>query len=902
MAESRMRRLGNDAATVISPEDQEAQALKEKQAQIDEYAAANAQPVGQPKSMYQPSSMDRIHPQEKYGTRPGEQRMDVSSFLKPLGSQQQQPPQVHIHMSPAAMQKVPVYDDGGVPDTSNLQLQQPDYESMDPSVSAPNVSFANRMAGAAKGMGNASEATDPNTMPGQGAVTRMYPVTGLSGTAPIMDEGGKVEPPAPDLKKVPVMGMTKKLHDEVKQSMMSEPEQYPKSTAASATDEIDPEELTKYNESKAPKMKVPVYDDGGPVKDDPTDGHHQLAVLEEGERVLTPEQNAQYEQEQGGAPADFAGRVMSQPNPPIRPMMDTEAPEADRISGGAKPDITNAGADAQHPVADVSPDAMRTMSARVAPTMGPGTIPSPSDKAAGVGQPTPKMQNPATGAPVGEGAAPEHNPMATTTKATPLPNEREKLEAERAALKQKMVDAAEGRNNNGKFDHIAYGEAKMALADLNKAHPWGQPGNHEGFFGKLGHGLATAGEIASDVVLGPGITSMIPGTRENLSQQAASGQEQISQGLAQQATEAETGLKKAQAQVAGQPKSTDEAIARAQFRLQHTQPGTPEHDTAQKEYDAALATQKQEKQNAVDVKPQDLAHQIADLAQQAVGMPEGSPERADIEKKMTYLQSQQQQASKLTDRRREILAHGESMGLDMKDPATLAENYNKAVQDYEKTKTASKAEGGFPTWQKKADIQSNLTAARDLLIQQNAKANEFGLKAAELQQKGDQDYIKSMGHITLINKGLESSNASQVASNIIPLMATLNVAHDVGGISRLNKQELDAFAPGHGSLTRWLSANWDRVAVGELPDNYQKDIAGLMKDLSANVNQNHDAYTESVDKNFRQHAQVPTPKPNKKGGTSVTPAVTPPQAPTGGLTGMAAWNQKRQQQKQQTKP
>jgi hypothetical protein len=830
MPNDRMKKL----SAVLPPEDEEAQALREKQAQIDEYNNANA-PVGEPKSMYQPAAVDRINPAAQYGNRPGEQRINVEDMLRPIGSST--PPPVP-RMNPMSTVHVTVHPHG--------VMSEPQYSPAQP--------------------------------------------------VPVMDEGGKVEPPAPHLSKVPVMGMTQKLHDEVKQNMMSEPEQYPKSTAPSGSDEIDPEELDKYNQAKAPKMKVPVYDDGGPVKDDPTDGHHQLAVLEEGERVLTPEQNAQYEQEQGGAPADFAGRVMSQPNPPVHPMMDTEAPETDRISGGAQPDVTNAGADAQHPVADVSPDAMRTMSTRVPSTMSQGTMPQPSDKAAGVGQPTPKMQNPATGEPVG--AATEHNPMATTTSGTPLPNEREKLEAERSALKQKMVDAAEGRNNNGKFDHIAYGEAKMALADLNKAHPWGQPGNHEGFFGKLGHGLATAGEIASDVVLGPGVTSMIPGTRENLNQQAASGQEQISQGLGQQASEAETQLKKAQAQVAGQPKTTDEAIARAQFRLQNSPPGTPAHDTAQKEYDQALATQKQEAQNKIDVKPQTLQQQLADIQQ--ADLAETDPAKhADNEKNMRVLQDRIQQSAKLEERRREILAHAESMNI--KDAATNPASFDKAMQDYEKTKTAVKAEGGFPTWQKKADIQNSLATQRALLVQQNADANQFGLKAAELQQKGDQDYIKAMGHITLINKGLESSNASQVASNLIPLMGTLNVVHDVGGISRLNKQELDSLAPGHGSLTRWLEANWDRVAVGELPDDYQKEITGLMKDLSSNVNQNHDAYTKAVDQNFRQHAQAPTPKPAKKGGTSVTPAVTPPQAPAAGPKpgSVADWLQKK---KNATKP
>lgn len=49
-----------------------------------------------------------------------------------------------------------------------------------------------------------------------------------------------------------------------------------------------------------------------------------------------------------GAPADFAGRVLSNPNG-VKPKLDTDAPDTDRISGGAKFNIDNP------PAADVAP-------------------------------------------------------------------------------------------------------------------------------------------------------------------------------------------------------------------------------------------------------------------------------------------------------------------------------------------------------------------------------------------------------------------------------------------------------------------------------------------------------------------------------------------------------------------
>ena len=115
---------------------------------------------------------------------------------------------------------------------------------------------------------------------------------------------------------------------------------------------------------------APVYDDGGDV--DVNDGKHQVAVLEDGERVLTPEQNEQYKKEHG-APADFGGPVL--PNPKgLKPILDTEIqPETERLSGGAKMSTDNAPlktpkGDVSNPLpADVAPEQGREISAGLKP-------------------------------------------------------------------------------------------------------------------------------------------------------------------------------------------------------------------------------------------------------------------------------------------------------------------------------------------------------------------------------------------------------------------------------------------------------------------------------------------------------------------------------------------------------
>jgi hypothetical protein len=853
---------------VVAPQESEARALAEKNQQIDEYQNTYGPilgTMGAPRSssggMSAPpkpiQEVDKVLPSARYGSRPGEQRLDVSDMMRPLGQDQ---PVERVRMVPAAAAiKLPLYDDGGPVDPNNLPQEAFDpsaanvvgQSAIDSAATAAPESGLHKVMDRVGRAGKAMDGGDPSSMPGQTANTRQYGVQGLDRNymTPMYDDGGKVSmnnktrgfgsPRIPDhiLERIPGTRQFKALNA------------VPSARA------------------------VPLYDDGGPVKDDPNDGHHQMAILEEGERVLTPEQNAAYEQEHG-APLNAPGRVLQQPNPPVQPMMDTEH-TADQPVGQGKMDTSNS------PASEVAPPTMRTMSTTTPRSLGQPSVPGllPSAR-----QPQPIASNVSAPAPTGaapNGAVDENRiPINFQPgKDTSLPTAKpvfthDQLEAERSALRQQMMDAALGKDNNGKFDHVAFGNAKVALAELEKAHHWGTPGNHEGIGGKIIHGLATAGNIAGEAII-PGVMPAIPGSRANLNLQAAQGEHEINEGLAQQEKQAETGLKEAQTSMAGRPKDPKAGMAAEQFNMNHSVPGSPEYLRAQENYAAYKQMNDQLEQAKLGGKREKLPEQIDAQTKKVLSLPEGSPERQQAEADLAFMQKQMQQGKALTDRRREIIDHAKAMGLDPDDPT----QYDKAMQDYEAKKSGARAEGSFPTWQHKAEISNRLTTERALLVQQNADANQFGLKAAELQMKGDQDYIKAMGHINLINKALAASDQSQVAANLVPLFGTLNVVHDVGGISRLNKQELDSMAPGHGSLTRWLAANWDRVVVGELPDGYQAEVAGLMKDLSANVDENHNSYTKAVDQNFRQNAQTPQVKNNPKGGTSVTPKKATPNAP-----------------------
>ena len=121
------------------------------------------------------------------------------------------------------------------------------------------------------------------------------------------------------------------------------------------------------------KEPMPLYDDGGDV--DVNDGKHQVAILQDGERVLTPEENERYKKEHPkeateGAPADFGGRVISNPKG-LKPILDTEIErpsDTDRLPKGAKLSTDNAPAETPQgdisnpPAADIKPEAMREIS------------------------------------------------------------------------------------------------------------------------------------------------------------------------------------------------------------------------------------------------------------------------------------------------------------------------------------------------------------------------------------------------------------------------------------------------------------------------------------------------------------------------------------------------------------
>lgn len=77
------------------------------------------------------------------------------------------------------------------------------------------------------------------------------------------------------------------------------------------------------------------------------------------------------------------------------------------------------------------------------------------------------------------------------------------------------------------------GHLERAKLEFQKQHPWGSAGNHPGVLGKVGHVLGEIGNVAGEA-LAPGLTAAIPGSRLNREVQDQQAQQAIKQGSDEQ--------------------------------------------------------------------------------------------------------------------------------------------------------------------------------------------------------------------------------------------------------------------------------------------------------------------------------------------------------------------------------
>jgi hypothetical protein len=257
----------------------------------------------------------------------------------------------------------------------------------------------------------------------------------------------------------------------------------------------------------SPLRKIPVYDEGGEV--DVNDGKHQLAIIEDGERVLTPEQNAAYKSAQ-----DLPVESRKQPGMP------TIMPKVGPL-GTAFPQSP----DTQHPLGDEvkQPSSMphSTDTSASAPPFDPLQLINDDKVSAakngdlvGFGKAliNEKHFSPTMPMYSGPGEAPATGELIPTKE---MHGDKSKY------YDQQIQDALDkaATTNDPAYQEQA-DRLKLAKAQYEKNTPWGSEGNHPGILGKIAHVAAGVGNIAGDIVA-PSTMELIPGTDLNKQVQAS---------------------------------------------------------------------------------------------------------------------------------------------------------------------------------------------------------------------------------------------------------------------------------------------------------------------------------------------------------------------------------------------
>jgi len=337
-----MQRLGNTASKYakgmksLAPGEDEAAGIKATQQNVNEAT----QPPATPPARIGGTEM--LHPGAKYGSRPGEKRLDSQGNI------------------------IPVMDEGGdvgidagrkasAQGDATVQglLDSPDEVTapVNSGTAAPAAADFSGMAKLGQGIADMKRPADNATAPQymQPTNAQLYPnapVAPQNAVIPGYDTGGDValngvSGNAPT--KLPIGGKAPE-----KKATGGVSGNAPTTLPVGGKTMRDSHDVTP---TITPSAPLPTYDKGGPV--DVNDGQHQLAILKHGEKVLNPKEADAYRAGQqaavqmappaaAGAPADFPGRVMANPDN-VQPVADTDIqPEVDPIDPSAQMSTQNA--------------------------------------------------------------------------------------------------------------------------------------------------------------------------------------------------------------------------------------------------------------------------------------------------------------------------------------------------------------------------------------------------------------------------------------------------------------------------------------------------------------------------------------------------------------------------------
>src|ERR1700690_3446533 len=167
--------VANTGSKIVAPGSSEAEGLKQKNQNIDEYKSTA---VAEPSRAAEGTSADAVSPMAKYGDKPGEQRIDTSEMSKPLGA--------------------PVYDCGGMVYDKGGVVGQPSAAETHVHIHMPEQSTGDKLMRSMTGEQRPTNmylADNPPAVQRPIVPMETSPVGKVAGAAmaPLYDDGGKVQ-------------------------------------------------------------------------------------------------------------------------------------------------------------------------------------------------------------------------------------------------------------------------------------------------------------------------------------------------------------------------------------------------------------------------------------------------------------------------------------------------------------------------------------------------------------------------------------------------------------------------------------------------------------------------------------------------------------------------------------
>lgn len=590
----------------------------------------------------------------------------------------------------------------------------------------------------------------------------------------------------------------------------------------------------------SPFGSIPSYDGGGDVEGD------QIAQLHDGEKVLTPDQSRSYEaaqmalagggegQPEGSVPKQDAGGMIDDGGKPV-------VPDTERLTG-ARPRVHPQSTPGQMIQQDkekaaVSGDLVGMGKAllnekHLAPHFGEaGFDYSKAEKEA---TQIPAADAAATGAPVPEDNAPPASNLGF--------HERLKDYDKRILHALDMAS----RTHDPAYKEQADRLKELKLED-QKANPWGSAENHPGVLGRIGHIAAKVGNIAGSVIA-PEQMAAIPGTEMNRAERQSTLGSAIKNDTELRIQQEAEQNKLKIAELGKTPEARNIAWLQTQTNPETHKPFT-EGEAFNKTYEDKSADTK-EKERYIVGRSEELRSFD----------PSMTKEQADQKATQDYW-TMKQGMKPMSDAEKAVQDYMAAHHLE-----NTPENRDSTRQEMIRRKTDIMSDAALPYKERLAKYQAQLQETNKYLDSVRSDSLDRGKTADEYAFKEEQRHNDMESKIKASEYALDKADENMLAANIVPVLATMTESGEQG-IKRLSKQELDRFLPkSSGDAKEWLYANYDKIAHGQIPDQYKSDLKQLLEGLRSEEASHNAENLKAINSTIRQGATAPVA--SEKTGTA----------------------------------